>query len=56
MTGFQSKRRASEDKFYNLISEEQIRILMIEAVQELTEQVELLTKRIESLESKRDGS
>lgn len=50
MTGFQSKRRASEDKFYNLISEEQIQILMIDALKELTKQVEELTKRIESLE------
>jgi len=52
MSGFQSKKAMSQDKFYNLLSESQLQEIMLKGIKDLTMQVEELKYRINRLEDK----
>ena len=50
MSGFQSKRESSKDKFYTHISEDQLQTIMLGAIKDLTMKVEELKARVEVME------
>lgn len=50
MTGFQSKKAMSQDKFYNLISEQQLQEIMLKGIKDLTMQMEDLKRRVALME------
>jgi len=52
MSGFESKKAMSQDKFYNLLSESQLQEIMLKGIKDLTMQVEELKYRINRLEDK----
>ena len=50
MTGFESKKAMSQDKFYNLISEQQLQEIMLKGIKDLTMQMEDLKRRVALME------
>ena len=52
MTGFQSKKTMSQDKFFTHISESQLQEIMLQGIKNLTMQMEDLKRRVEHLENK----
>lgn len=52
MSGFESKRQMSQDKFYNQISESQLQEIMLKGIKDLTMQIEDLKTRVKRLEQK----
>ena len=52
MSGFESKKAMSQDKFYNLLSESQLQEIMLKGIKDLTMQGEVLKYRINRLEEK----
>ena len=52
MSGFESKKAMSQDKFFIHISESQLQEIMLKGIKDLTMQVEELKYRINRLEDK----
>jgi hypothetical protein len=52
MSGFESKKAMSQDKFFTHISESQLQEIMLKGIKDLTMQVEALKTRINRLEDK----
>lgn len=50
MSGFESKKAMSQDKFYNQISESQLQEIMLKGIKDLTMQVEDLKRRVALME------
>ena len=50
MSGFESKKAMSQDKFFTHISESQLQEIMLKGIKDLTMQVEDLKRRVALME------